>query len=427
MSVLKLLWAEIRYRKLNFTMSVTAVTIAVALFVAGPVLVDGYSQETHARISRLQEGIDKELAKLEDETRILMRDMGFNLLIVHKDTNMADFWAEDFAVHDFPEEYVYRLAKDQRLTLVTHLVATQQQRIKWENRSVLLVGYLPEVPQAHLPHKKPMGYNIERGTVFLGFELGQNRAEGEEVEVLGRSFKIARILPEQGSKEDISICMNLRDAQELLNKPGKINQILALSCRCPGMGPKQLAMIRSQLEQVLPETRVSEFRSIALARAEQRDLVERQGQTMIQAIQQSRSEVQTILETLSAIITPMAVLGSAIWVGLLAWANVRERRSEIALWHALGKSPGKVATLFLGKAFLVGLLGGVLGLAVGAIIGWAFGIGLLGIAPERFDIPTELSLAALFGAPILAALASYLPTLSALSQDPAVILQDRVA
>jgi len=85
MSTLKLLLAEIRYRKLNFVLSLSAVTVAVMLFVAGPALVEGYGQQS-----------EHELAQLEDQTRKLMRDMGFNLMIVHRDTNMTDFWAEDF-------------------------------------------------------------------------------------------------------------------------------------------------------------------------------------------------------------------------------------------------------------------------------------------------------------------------------------------
>ena len=51
-----------------------------------------------------------ELASLENQTKRLMRDMGFNLMIVHKETNMSDFWAADFAATDMPQEYVDRLA-----------------------------------------------------------------------------------------------------------------------------------------------------------------------------------------------------------------------------------------------------------------------------------------------------------------------------
>ena len=322
MSSVKLLLQEIRYRKLNFVLSLFAVTIAATLFVAGPTLIEGYGRQTRAQ-----------LAKMKDETRKLMRDMGFNLMIVHRDTNMADFWAADFSSVDMPAEYVDRLANTRSLTLVTHLVATLQHKIKWNGRSVLLVGYLPESTQAHLHRKAPMGYNIEPGTVYLGHELAVGRKEGENIEILGKTFKIAKILPEQGSKEDITLAVALADAQEILNKPGRINQILALGCRCAGA---RLPKIRKQLGEVLPETRITEFRSIALARAEQRDLVAAKA-----------AKIRDTMETLASVTTPLVVLACAVWVGLLALANVRERKAEIGLFRALGGRAFESSTLFV--------------------------------------------------------------------------------
>jgi len=402
MNTFRMLLAEIGYRKLNFLLSLFAVVIAVTLFVAGPVLVEAYSRQT-----------DQQLAQLQDETRKLMRDMGFNLLIVHRDTNMSDFWAADFATKDMPQQYVERLAKDRRLTMVTHLVATLQQKISWNRRKVLLVGYLPESTQWHKRRRAPMGYNVEPGTVYLGHELAAGRKPGETIEVLGKQFTIARILPEKGSKEDITVAMHLADAQQLLDKhnPPRINQIMALGCRCVDA---DLPGIRQQLADVLPETRVTEFRSIALARAEQRDVVSK-----------SRQDVQGTLETLAAVITPLVVLACAVWVGLLALANVRERRTEIGILRAIGKGSGKIAALFLGKAVLLGLLGAAIGFVLGSALAEVLGVRALGVAVEQFTVHYNVLLVALVGAPLLSAVASYLPTLTALMQDPAVVLRDQ--
>ena len=401
MTTLKMLLAEIRYRKLNFLLSLVAVTMAVALFVAGPVLVDGYGRRT-------QQTMDQ----LEDETRKLMRDMGFNLLIVHRDTNMADFWATDFATVDMPQDYVDKLAASGDLTTVTHLVATLQQRIDFGGRKALLVGYLPETTQTHMGKKKPMGYDIEPGTLLLGYELGAGKRQGEDMEMLGKNFRIAGIMPEKGSKEDITVAVHLNDAQALLeNKQGKINQILALGCNCAS---SDLANIRKQLAAVLPETRITEFQSIALARAEQR-----------KEVGQSRAEVEALVETLATVLTPVVVLTMAIWVGLLALANVRQRRTEIGILRAIGKGSGTIACLFLGKAMLLGLLGGALGFALGSLLAQLLGVKILDVPANQFPIHVEVLLIALLGAPILSAAASYLPTLSAILQDPAVVLRDQ--
>lgn len=463
MSTLRLLLAEIGYRKVNFLLSLVAVTIAVTLFVAGPMLVDAYQEETQNQIDQwlsqvavLEEqvatmrfGMAKveadtaaEMAKLADQTRQLMRDIGFNLMITHRTANMSDFWASDFAAVDMPQEYVERLGTDPRLTLVAHLVATLQQRITWENRKVLLVGYLPEVSQADSGHRQPMGYQIEPGTVFLGYELGVGKKAGETIKVLDREFRIAHVLREQGSKEDITIAMHLADAQTLLNKPKRINQIMALGCRCSS---SSLPKIREQLKEVLPETQVIEFRSIAVARAEQRAVVEAKRKQILGEMQTalaerekilaerkqvladmetSRDRVQRIIETLAEVLTPLVVLASAVWVGLLALANVRQRRSEIGLLRALGKGSWMIGSLLMSKAVLLGVLGGAAGFLAGTLLAHWLGQRAFDVAGDLFSPRIDMLLCAVLGAPLVSAMASYLPMLLALAQDPAVALRE---
>ena len=466
MSPLRIMLAEIRFRKLTFLLSVLAVTVAAALLVVAPSVVEAYQRQTalelgasaelikqeeaavaqmRAEMESFERDTEEQLRKLEDQTRRLMRDMGFNLMIVHKDTNMADFWAADFAVHDMPQEYVYRLANDKRLTLIAHLVATLQQKIQWQGRKVLLVGYLPEVPQPHLRQKSPMGYHIKPGTVLLGCELGCQHKPGESIEVLGQQFTIAEIWPERGSKDDITIAMHLEDAQRLLGKdnPPRINQILALGCTCD---KERLPGIRQQLEQVLPDTRVTEFQSIAIARAEQRTAVEEKRKIVAANMQQniaqreklleerkailadmeaSRARTQRIVEMLALIMTPLVLLAAGLWVGLLAMANVRERRTEIGLLRALGKSSTLIASLLLGKAILVGLLGAIAGVGLGALVARWVATTVLGVPGDDLGLSLAMLAAPLVGAPLLSAAASYLPTLAALSQDPAIVLRDQ--
>jgi len=463
MSTLRLLLAEIGYRKVNFLLSLVAVMIAVTLFVAGPMLVDAYQEETQNQIDQwlaqvgvleeqvgtMRSGMAKveadtaaEMAKLADQTRQLMRDIGFNLMITHRTANMSDFWASDFAAVDMPQEYVERLGTDPRLTLVAHLVATLQQRITWENRKVLLVGYLPEVSQADSGHRQPMGYQIEPGTVFLGYELGVGKKAGETIKVLDREFRIARVLREQGSKEDITIAMHLADAQTLLNKPKRINQIMALGCRCSS---SSLPKIREQLKEILPETQITEFRSIAVARAEQRAVVEAKRKQILGEMQTalaerekilaerkqiladmeaSRDRVQRIIETLAEVLTPLVVLASAVWVGLLALANVRQRRSEIGLLRALGKGSWTIGSLLMSKAVLLGVLGGAAGFLAGTLLAQWLGQRAFEVSSDLFGIRFDMLLCAVLGAPLVSAMASYLPMLLALSQDPAVALRE---
>jgi hypothetical protein len=57
MNIFKILLAEVRYRKLNFALSLFAVMIAVTLFVAGPILVDGYGRQTRVELQGLEQRV----------------------------------------------------------------------------------------------------------------------------------------------------------------------------------------------------------------------------------------------------------------------------------------------------------------------------------------------------------------------------------
>ncbi len=62
----------------------------------------------------------------------------------------------------------------------------------------------------------------------------------------------------------------------------------------------------------------------------------------------------------------VALLVGAVGVANIMIISVLERRSEIGLRRALGATKGHIRTQFLSEAVLLGLLGGVVGVAVGA-------------------------------------------------------------
>lgn len=466
MSMFRLLTAELWYRKLNITLSLLALVAAATLFVASPTLLGGYRSEserqlaamqaatesslatmqteTDSELRQMQDKAANDLAQLDKQTKRIMRDLGFNLRIVHKNTDMTQLYAA-FVAFDMPEEYLSRLAESPEITKIVHLVATLKQMVQWEDQPRLLVGFAPEATQTHVEKKAPMGFQIKPGTVYLGAVSGEGHAVGDKVDILGKEFEIARILPAHGTaEEDIAICMHLKDAQEVLEKPGRISEILALGCKCETI--ERVEEITQQLELVLPEAKVTEHRIQAIAREDQRKLIVNHNvQTMadyranreriIQQEQESRQQivdreiahrtsVMGLLTGVTSVVTPLIILVCAIWVGMLAWSNVRERRVEIGLLRALGKSSTSIASLFLGKAVLLGLVGGAVGCALGYVMARWLATGMLGVDVGSFTPSLLASSCALLGTPIVAAMASYLPTLSAVNQDPAVVLMD---
>ena len=465
MSTIRLLGAELFHRKANFVLSVCAMIAAATMFVAGPTLLRGYQNESQARLQAMRDDTNRQLqqqqqetdeqlaameakqtadlADLDKRTKRIMRDLGFNLRIVHRNTDMTNLLA-NFVAFDMPEEYVQRLADSPTLTKVVHLVARLQQMVEWEGKPRLLVGFAPEATQTHIGKKPPMGFRIPAGQVLLGSETGKGHEVGDTVEILGKSFEVSRILAPHGRRdEDIAIIMNLADAQQVLDKPGKISEILALGCKCETID--RIEEISAQLEALLPEAKVMELRIEAIARDEQRKLVtahhrqrmadykrgrqeimdraaESQSQ-MIDREAKGHNQILMFLASINAYLTPLLVLVSAIWVGLLAWSNVQERRTEIGLLRALGKGTLDIAGLFLGKALLLGLLGGLVGCGLGFALA-KFAGDTLDVAPENFAPSLPLLAATLLGAPLVAVMASYLPTLKAITQDPAIVLME---
>jgi putative ABC transport system permease protein len=90
--------------------------------------------------------------------------------------------------------------------------------------------------------------------------------------------------------------------------------------------------------------------------------------------------------------------------------------------RAIGLQTRHVLAIFLGKAVLMGLAGAMLGLAVG------MGVGIY--AQERADaqmlkalLSVQLLGSVFLAAPLLTVLASWIPTVLAARQDPAVVLQ----
>ena len=140
--------------------------------------------------------------------------------------------------------------------------------------------------------------------------------------------------------------------------------------------------------------------------------------------EEHRRKIMGLLAGTTKVLSPLIILVCAVWVGMLAWVNVRERRSEIGLLRALGKGSASIATLFLGKAAILGVAAGAVGSVLGFLLARWLASGLLDVEPGSFTPSMVATVSGLLGTPLVAAMASYLPTLAAIKQDPAVVLMD---
>ncbi|UCG55747.1 MAG: FtsX-like permease family protein [Phycisphaerales bacterium] len=381
MTVLNLVVKELWHRKVNFLLAVLAVVTAVAMFIA--FFTAGKASER--------------------ETARLMLDMGYNLRIIAKDTDINQFLLTGLANETMPEEYLEKLASAKGISY-NHLLATLQKRITWRGVDVVLTGLAPEVcPPGRA--KPPMIYSIKPGELYVGYGVAQalGLKEGDAVDIEGKAFTVAKCLAESGGVDDVRLQCNLREAQEILGLPGQINEINAVDCLCFVEGGDPVSILRKQIGLILPEAQVYQAKAMATTRAKQRQMV----------------------RNLFAVIMPSVVIACGLWIGILAIMNVRDRQQEIGIMRALGYGSSRVAVLFLGKAVVIGLFGAILGFLIGTGLAFRFGPDIFKITAQTIIKP-ELALfvRSVVFAPVFAAISSFIPAMIAVTYDPAVTLRE---
>ena len=376
-----LILKEIQNRKSNFFLGMVAVITAVTFFV-----FFFTSSEASNR-----------------ETVRLTRDMGFNLRIIPKETNMDDFWLSGFSNITMPEDYVLRFNHFKDFSYA-HLTATLHKKITWQEMNVILTGISPEIEPSG-KKKAPMVFTIQPNTVYLGFEIAKKfkLKRGDKINLYGTKFEIAKTLTEIGSDDDIRIFAPLAEVQTMLGMKGEINEIKALDCLCLiDSQTDALQLLREQLNQVLPEGKVILNQTIATAREKQRHMFERY----------------------FAMLIPFLIFVSAIWIGTLAFFNVKERKHEIGILRALGYGADKIAVLFLGRSLFLGIIGAIVGFVIGTILSLSFGPDIFIVTANSIKPIYDLLFWSVIAAPIFAGISSFIPTMIAIATDPAIVLRE---
>jgi len=379
----RLILKEIMHRKVNFLLSVLAVILATGLYVAFNIMGKASS----------------------NETRKLMLEMGQNLRIIPKDTEMDKFWITGFSELLMPQEYVYRFAEKGGYSY-THLTATLHKRIEWQGKTAILTGILPEVFPPDKSFQKPMIFTLEPGTVYVGYELASilNLQENDQIEIAGCKLRILKTLSLKGSIDDIRIYCHLDDAQEILNLPGYINEIKALECICSFQTDEDpLTAAQIQLKDLLPEGKV----------------------LLLDGIAQIRLKQRTSIKNHMNFIMLCTIIGCGIIIGILAMLNVRDRKAEIGLLQVLGYQYTGISLLFLGKALLTGVVGAFLGFFVGAKLALMFGADIFPITATAIKVDSSLLNDVLLWAPAFVIVASFFPMIIAVTSDPAVTLREQ--
>jgi len=431
MNIWHMLIREILHRWRSFTIGIFAVVVAIGSLTAALILLKVHDIQTHKILTAKEEETEKKMAILKDEMRKATLKLKFNLLILPKKQNIRDLHMKGYPSEYMPEEYVTRLANS-GIILVRHFLPTLQQRIKWpeKKRTITLVGTRGEIPNLHKSPRTPLVQPVPLGTIVLGYGLHQSLGleVGDKVKLLGREFTVNKCYEERGSKDDFTAWIHLSQAQELLDKEGLINAILALECLCQG-AESLLGEIRTKVEQILPNTQVIEQGTKALARAEARGTVAQQAKAAVERERLHRAEMRSEREFFAAILVPLIMVACAVWVGLLAFNNVCDRKTEIGIQRAMGFRARQIMFLFLSRYLVIGMLGGLFGIFVGLVFGRWLGLTLeentkvITVTGELLNPGLFLLLMVI--APVLTVISGWLPAVVAIRQDPAESLREK--
>ncbi len=426
MSIITMVGLEILRRKRSFFLAMLAVAIAVATMLAVHGSLKVYDVRSAQMLAVKQTELKQRLKQLQDEMRKATLKLSFNLAILPAAQDLSDWHAKDYATATMPENYVNKMAHS-KLLAVHHFLPTLTRKTKWPemNRTVILVGCRGEVPNVAKKPRNPLVQPVPDGSMVIGYELSRslNLQVGQAVRFMGREFKIARCQSQRGSKEDIGVWIPLKDAQELLDLPGRINSILALECIC--VGDSAIERIRAEIAKYLPDTQVVELGTKVVARGEARAKVKQEAVDSMERAKQIEVQLQSERHQLAARIVPGVIAACGIWIFLAALLNARRRRPEIAILRALGFRATHILALLILRSLAGGILGSLLGIATGLAAAWLLrtDLAIPLVGPEGIVTVQLIAGAATIGS-LLGVVAGWIPALIASQQDPANILKE---
>ncbi len=405
MSFFNLLWKELWLRKSQLISGLLAITLGIAVIV----------------------GIQTVSVVSETAVKVRLDNLGANILVLPQASSVDDYYSADIDAPTFPEDYVEKIATSS-LPGVDNLSPKLTRRVTVNGVSIVLTGILPANELASKPIwqtaglvgvgldpacdpgntvNQSYGYQDEKlqrkavdslasDDVLVGSIIAQRLSLKEESSVVieGATFNVAKILPETGTIDDNRVFAHLHTVQDLLGTGRQISTIEIMGC-CSAISDGLLGKLRN----ILPDTRI----------------------TTINQIVSTQIETNKLMAKISLIFLVIIVIVGSISIGNYMWANVEERKKEIGTLITVGATRREIYALFLIKAVILGLFGGIIGYIVGSASAMILGpyIANLNVRP----IPLYLLWAIVISVAI-SLIGSWFPTRKATRLEPAIIMQE---
>jgi putative ABC transport system permease protein len=400
MHVLGLAWREIAHRRASLVSGLVAITLGIAVIV----------------------GIRAVAQASKHAVAVQLDSLGANVMVLPQGATVTDYHSADIDAPTMPEEYVERIATSALLG-VENISPKLTRRLKVDGAPVVLTGILPASEVASKPTWQLEGLEGEPVTHVCAGDQGEHADErlrrkavqelapseclvghnvaarlgyrrGTKLPVDSLRLDVREVLPATGTVDDDRVFMHLHAMQDLLRVGRQVSAIEIMGC-CEAISEGLL----SKLRNVLPDTRV----------------------TGITQIVSTQIETNRLMDRASWGLLAIVLLVGGLSIGNFMWANVNQRRREIGILRLVGASRGRILAVLLSKAVFLGLVGGVLGYAVGTASVVLLGPRVLDLSVAALPewLPLSLGLAT-----AVAVLGSLLPALLAARFDPSANLQE---
>ncbi len=353
--------------------------------------------------------------------------LGANIMVLPQGATVDDYYTADVDAPTFPEEYVERIATSM-IPGVDNMSPKLSRRVGIKGHSVILTGILPANELASKPIWQASGLmgaelelvcapskdketslteedlkarrktvdSLSASDVWIGSMIADRLqiGEGSAVTIQGETFTVTHVLSETGTIDDNRVFAHLHTAQRLLGIDGQVSNIEIMGC-CSEISDGLLGKLRN----ILPDTRI----------------------TTIGHIVNTQIETNTLMAKVALVLLVIIIIVGSFSIGNYMWANVEERRKEIGTLITIGWARRHIYSLFLSKAIILGLLGGILGYLAGTVSAVILGPYLAGL--EIRPVISYLWWSVLV-ATVIALAGSWYPTYRAARIDPAVIMQE---
>jgi putative ABC transport system permease protein len=349
--------------------------------------------------------------------------LGVNILVLPKSASVQDYYRADLLDDTIPEEYVSRLVMSDlagldnlspklsvpveiggsRFTFTGILPKNEfQAKAAWQGAGIFsrpkgcgtVTGAAPPAKET-LARTRVISTLAANETLIgadVAASLGVN--EGGGLSLLGEQLRVTAVLPETGTIDDSRIFGHLHTVQRLAGRGPVVNAIEIVGC-CVAIHQGLVQKINA----LLPEARVV---------------------TISQIVETQIRTNRTMARLSWVVLGVIALIGGASIANYM-YANVYERRREIGTMVAMGADSSFVLRMFLLKAFVLGVVGGICGYLGGTVLAMVLGPRLLGVPVT--PMPTLLALGTGISAGV-AVVASYLPARRAARLDPSAALQE---